>query len=67
MIIGVYVLHQQQGDNTEMILILYVNDLLLLGEDQSKIENIKHQLAELYHMKDLGSPETSNHLDSVKT
>ena len=28
----------------DMILILYVNDLLLLGEDLSKIEDIKRQL-----------------------
>ena len=37
----------------KIILILYVNDLLLLGEDQSKIVKIKHQLGNLYHMKDL--------------
>ena len=37
-----------------MILILYVNDLLLLGEDLSKIEDIKHQLGKLYQMRDLG-------------
>ena len=30
-----------------MILILYVNDLLLLGEDLSKIEEVKHQLGKL--------------------
>ena len=51
---GVYALYQQQGDNTEMILILYFDDLLLLGEDQSKIEDVKHQLGKLYQMKDLG-------------
>ena len=38
----------------DMILILYVNDLLLLGEDLSKIEDIKCQLGKLYQMKDLG-------------
>ena len=38
----------------DMILILYVDDLLLLGEDLSKIEDIKHQLGKLYQMKDLG-------------
>ena len=43
-----------------MILILYVNDLLLLGEDLSKIEDIKHQLGKLYQMKDLGP--TSSYL-----
>ena len=37
----------------DMILILYVNDLLLLGEDLSKIEDVKRQLGKLYQMKDL--------------
>ena len=42
------------GDSeTDMILILYVDDLLLLGEDLSKINDIKHQLGKLYQMKDL--------------
>ena len=44
---GVYILHchHKRGDsNMEMILILYVDDLLLLGEDLSKIEDIKCQL-----------------------
>ena len=56
--VGVYVLdrHHKRGDSkTDMILILYVNDLLLLGEDLSKIEDIKCQLGKLYHMKDLGT------------
>ena len=38
----------------DMILILYVDDLLLLGEDLSKIKDINHQLGKLYQMKDLG-------------
>ena len=37
----------------DMILILYVNDLLLLGEDLSKINDIKCQLGKLYQMNDL--------------
>ena len=53
---GVYVLHHhhKRGDSiTDMILILYVDDLLLLGEDLSKIKDIKCQLGKLYQMKDL--------------
>ena len=53
----VYVLrhHHERGDSeTDVILILYVDDLLLLGEDLSKIQDIKHQLGKLYQMKDLG-------------
>ena len=38
----------------DMILILYINNLLLLGEDLSRIEDIKCQLGKLYQMKDLG-------------
>ena len=58
---GVYVLnHQHKGGNTEMILILYVDDLLLLGEDLSKIKDVKRQLGKLYQMKDLGP--TSSYL-----
>ena len=54
---GVYVLchHHKRGDSeTDVILILYVDDLLLLGEDLSKIQDIKCQLGKLYQMKDLG-------------
>ena len=43
-----------------MILILYVDDLLLLGEDLHKIEDVKRQLGKLYQMKDLGP--TSSYL-----
>ena len=43
-----------------MILILYVNDLLLLGEDLSKIEDVRCQHGKLYQMKDLGP--TSSYL-----
>ena len=39
----------------DMIFILYVDDLLLLGEDLSKIEDVKNQLGKLYQMKDLRS------------
>ena len=51
---GVYILHHWLEWITKIILILYVDNLLLLGEDQSEIEDIKCQLGELYHMKDLG-------------
>ena len=51
---GVYTLnHHHKGGKTEIILILYVNDLLLLGEDLSKIKDVKHQLGKSYQMKDL--------------
>ena len=49
----------------DMILILYVDDLLLLEEDLSKIEDIKCQLGKLYQMKDLGP--TSSYLGTCIT
>ena len=61
--VGVYIQHHhhKRGDSEiDMILILYVNDLLLLGEDHSKIEDVKCQLGKLYQMKDLGP--TSSYL-----
>ena len=42
----------------DMILILYVDDLLLLGEDLSKIKDVKCQLGKLYQIKDLGPPSS---------
>ena len=46
--------HHKRGDSEmDVILILYVDDLLLLGEDLSKIQDIKRQLGKLYQMKDL--------------
>ena len=54
---GVYILHHhhKRGDSeTDMILILYVDNLLLLGEDHSKIEDVKRQLGKLYQIKDFG-------------
>ena len=58
---GVYILrhHHKRGDSeTNMILILYVNNLLLLGEDLSKIKDVKCQLGKLYQMKTLDLPHS---------
>ena len=55
---GVYVLRQQGGNQTEIILILYVNDLLLMGNNLSMINKIKKKLGEAYHMKDLGATQS---------
>ena len=65
---GVYVLHchHKRGDSEmDTILILYVDNLLLLGEDLSKICKIKQQLGKLYHMKDLGP--ASSYLVTTET
>ena len=55
---GVYVLRQRGGNQTEIILILYVDDLLLMGNDLSMINKIKKKLGEAYHMKDLGATQS---------
>ena len=51
---GVHILHQQEGDH-EIILILYVDDLLIMGNSQPMIHSIKKQLMAAYQMKDLGA------------
>ena len=51
---GVHVLHQREGDH-EIILILYVDDLLIMGNSQPMIHSIKKQLMATYQMKDLGA------------
>ena len=48
----VYVLRRQGGNQTEIILILYVNDLLLMGNNLPLINKIKKKLGVAYHMKD---------------
>ena len=55
---GVYVLHRQGGNQTKIILILYVDSLLLMGNDLSMINKIKKKLGEAYHMKDLGAAQS---------
>ena len=54
---GVYVLRRQGGNQTKIILILYVDDLLLMGNHLSMINKIKKKLGEAYHMKDLGATQ----------
>ena len=51
---GVHVLHQREGDH-EIILILYIDDLLIMGNSQPMIHSIKKQLMAAYQMKDLGA------------
>ena len=54
----VYVLCRRGGNQTEIILILYVDNLLLMGNDLSMISKIKKKLGEAYHMKDLGATQS---------
>ena len=55
---GVYILHWWGGNQTKIILILYVDDLLLMGNDLSMINKIKKKLGEAYHIKDLGTAQS---------
>ena len=41
---GVYVLRQQEG-NSDVILILYVDDILIMGNDKKLIVNLKKTLS----------------------
>ena len=54
----VYVLRRRGGNQTEIILILYIDDLLLMGNDLSMINKIKKKLGKAYHMKDLGATQS---------
>ena len=42
------------ADNDFIILLLYVDDMLIIGHDGSKIEGLKRELSKSFAMKDLG-------------
>ena len=42
------------GDNDFIIFLLYVDDMLIVGHDAIKIENLKKKLSKSFAMKDLG-------------
>ena len=54
----VYILRRQGGNQTKIILILYIDDLLLMGNDLSLISKIKKKLGKAYHMKDLEAAQS---------
>ena len=43
------------SDDDFIILFLYVDDLLIIGHDSSKIDRLKRELSKSFSMKDLGS------------
>ena len=53
---GVYVYSRETGDHT-CIVILYVDDLLLMGDSKPFIEEVKRKLKLEYQMTDLGPVE----------
>ena len=42
-------------DNSYMILLLYVDDMLIVGSDIEEINNLKKQLSKQFAIKDLGA------------
>ena len=42
-------------DDDFIILLLYVDDMLIIGHDSSKIDRLKIELSKYFSMKDLGS------------
>lgn len=49
-----YVFMKNFGDNDIIILLLYIHDILIVGHDVSKIDNLKKELSKSLVMKDLG-------------
>ena len=43
------------SDDDFIILLLYVDDMLIIGHDSSKIDMLKRELSKSFAMKDLGS------------
>ena len=43
------------SDDDFIILLLYVDDMLIIGHDSSKIDRLKRELSKTFAMKDLGS------------
>lgn len=46
------------GDDEFIILLLYVDDMLLVGKDVGKINKFKRDLSKSFYMKDLGIART---------
>ncbi len=44
----------KEEDNETYLISLYVDDILVVGTDKRKIEEIKHEFTTRYEMKDLG-------------
>ena len=43
------------SDDDFIILLLYVDDMLIISHDSSKIDRLKRELSKSFAMKDLGS------------
>ena len=54
---GAYICHQQEGDGP-LIIILYVDDITILGASLEAVKHLKANLAKRYEMSDLGEIES---------
>ena len=54
-IYGHYVFTKKFFDDDFIILLLYVDDMLIIGHDCIKIDKLKRELSKSFAMKDLGS------------
>src|SRR5712672_3174363 len=54
---GVYVRHQREGDGP-IIVILYVDDITILGSSLEAVDRLKDQITKRYEVTDLGNIES---------
>jgi hypothetical protein len=54
---GIYVCHQQEGDGP-LFVILYVDDITILGASLQAVQRLKSDLSACYKMSDLGEIES---------
>jgi hypothetical protein len=54
---GIYVCHQQEGDGP-LFVILYVDDITILGRSLQAVQRLKSDLSTRYEMSDLGEIES---------
>jgi hypothetical protein len=54
---GIYVCHQQEGDGP-LFVILYVDDITILGRSLQAVQRLKSDLSACYEMSDLGEIES---------
>ena len=50
---GVYVMHEQEGDGP-LYIILYIDDITILGASLEAVKELKAKLAQRYKISDLG-------------
>ena len=59
-----YIFVKKFSNNDFIILLLFVDDMLIIGHDASKIDNMKKELTKSFVMKDLG---LTKHIFGMKT